>query len=103
MAAPAFAGATEKLVPLAERLDDIVGHFLGVAEQHHRLIHVEEVVVDPGIADAAHRALHEQHSLRLFDVEDGHAIDGRSEERREGKECVRRCRYRWSPYQSKKK
>src|SRR3546814_14411262 len=25
-------------------------------------------------------------------------IDHRSEERRVGKECVRTCRYRWSPY-----
>src|SRR3546814_13207522 len=28
---------------------------------------------------------------------------GRSEERRVGKECVRQCRSRWSPYNSKKK
>src|SRR3546814_20781237 len=28
--------------------------------------------------------------------------DGRSEERRAGEECVRLCRSRWSPYQSKK-
>src|SRR3546814_13339176 len=28
--------------------------------------------------------------------------DGRSEERRVGKECVRRCRSRWSPYPEKK-
>src|SRR3546814_1499431 len=28
---------------------------------------------------------------------------GRSEERRVGKECVRTCRSRWSPYHSKKK
>src|SRR3546814_13252242 len=27
----------------------------------------------------------------------------RSEERRVGKECVSTCRYRWSPYHSKKK
>src|SRR3546814_17158910 len=27
----------------------------------------------------------------------------RSEERRVGKECVRTCRYRWSPYHYKKK
>src|SRR3546814_11518772 len=27
----------------------------------------------------------------------------RSEERRVGKECVRTCRYRWSPYHEKKK
>src|SRR3546814_19333026 len=29
--------------------------------------------------------------------------DFRSEERRVGKECVSTCRYRWSPYHSKKK
>src|SRR3546814_15496495 len=29
--------------------------------------------------------------------------DGRSEERRVGKECVRACKSRWSTYQSKKK
>src|SRR3546814_16646672 len=28
---------------------------------------------------------------------------GRSEERRVGKECVSTCRYRWSPYHSKKR
>src|SRR3546814_15474388 len=28
---------------------------------------------------------------------------GRSEERRVGKECVRRCRSRWAPYRKKKK
>src|SRR3546814_15744198 len=33
------------------------------------------------------------------DVRLEHAV--RSEERRVGKACVRTCRYRWSPYQSK--
>src|SRR3546814_7113330 len=28
----------------------------------------------------------------------GHRDNGRSEERRVGKECVSTCRYRWSPY-----
>src|SRR3546814_20784232 len=31
------------------------------------------------------------------------AGNGRSEERRVGKECVRTCRSRWSPYHQKKK
>src|SRR3546814_11156841 len=31
------------------------------------------------------------------------AEDGRSEERRVGKECVSTCRSRWSPYNEKKK
>src|SRR3546814_9443470 len=30
-------------------------------------------------------------------------MTGRSEERRVGKECVSKCRSRWSPYHSKKK
>src|SRR3546814_9586395 len=34
---------------------------------------------------------------------DPHAIKGRSEERRVGKECVSTCRSRWSPYHSKRK
>src|SRR3546814_19784607 len=32
-----------------------------------------------------------------------HGALSRSEERRVGKECVRTCRSRWSPYHSKKK
>src|SRR3546814_8450664 len=32
-----------------------------------------------------------------------HTQNGRSEERRVGKECVSPCRSRWSPYPSKKK
>src|SRR3546814_20644261 len=31
------------------------------------------------------------------------ALDGRSEERREGRECGSTCRYRWVPYNYKKK
>src|SRR3546814_15759855 len=30
-------------------------------------------------------------------------FDHRSEERRDGKECVSTCRYRWAPYHQKKK
>src|SRR3546814_11374910 len=30
------------------------------------------------------------------------AVGNRSEERRVGKECVRKCKYRWSPYNKKK-
>src|SRR3546814_13237032 len=33
-----------------------------------------------------------------FGIGAGEAIDGRSEERRVGKECVSTCRSRWSPY-----
>jgi hypothetical protein len=36
--------------PLLQVLDDLVAHFLGVAEQHHRVVAVEEFVLDAGIA-----------------------------------------------------
>ena len=58
-----------------QRLVDFLDHLLGVGQQHHRLVHVEHVVVDPGIADAAHRALDEHHRLGLVDVEHRHAVD----------------------------
>src|SRR3546814_11124440 len=40
---------------------------------------------------------------RALAAADALAAEGRSEERRVGKECVRKCRSRWSPYNSKKK
>src|SRR3546814_14486841 len=46
-------------------------------------------------------------TLRTVAEEKATALYGvptmRSEERRVGKECVSTCRYRWSPYHSKKK
>ncbi len=36
--------------PDLHRLDDALGHFLGVAEQHHGVVAVEQRVVDTGIA-----------------------------------------------------
>ncbi len=35
-------------------LHNILDHFLGIGEEHHRLIHVEHIIVDPGITDPAH-------------------------------------------------
>src|SRR3546814_704331 len=46
----------------------------------------------PGHADAAVQL------DALFGHQGAHASDGRSEERRVGKECVSTCRSRWSPY-----
>src|SRR3546814_17997047 len=43
---------------------------------------------------------------RVAEIEANFSENGqrwRSEKRRVGKECVRRCRYRWAPYHSKKK
>src|SRR3546814_12630976 len=37
-------------------------------------------------------------SLSVLFVFMVHVVDGRSEERRVGKECVSTCRSRWSPY-----
>src|SRR5205085_7674372 len=66
------------LTGLTQRLHDLFDHLLGVGEQHHRIVAVEKLVVDAGIADAAHRALHAQNRLRLLHVEHRHAIDGRA-------------------------
>src|SRR3546814_17890618 len=38
---------------------------------------VAPAAVDAGIADAAHRTLHEQHGLGLLHVTPGHALNGR--------------------------
>src|SRR3546814_20147074 len=46
--------------------------------------------------------LNDDAAVRLRADEDAQG-SGRSEERRVGKECVRTCRYRWSPYHSKNK
>src|SRR3546814_18092225 len=59
------------------------------------------------------KAFAEQQFARLVGIErwrgaqrrgrkDAAAHHRRSEERRVGKECVSTCRYRWSPYHSKK-
>ena len=60
----------------SQRLDDVLGHLLGVAEEHHRARLVEERVVDAGIA-GGERALDEEAGRRLVDVEDRHAVDRR--------------------------
>ena len=58
------------------RADDLLGHLLGVAEQHHGVVLVEQRVVDAGVA-RRHRALDEEHRLGLVDVEHRHAVDRR--------------------------
>src|SRR3546814_15419638 len=55
------------------------------------------VLSDDGAAIRAHLA----RALRSVAAHAGQH-DGRSEERRVGKECVSTCRSRWSPYHSKK-
>ena len=60
--------------PSAEGLDDLLGHLLGVAEQHHRLVGEEQRVVDAGIA-RRQRPLEEQGGARLVGIENRHAVD----------------------------
>jgi hypothetical protein len=35
---------------LLQRLDDFLAHLFGVAEQHHRVVAVEQFVLDAGVA-----------------------------------------------------
>src|SRR3546814_14579277 len=52
-----------------------------------------------GLLGAALVLSHGQGDLRLrATLVDGQAPEGRSEERRVGKECVSTCRSRWAPY-----
>jgi hypothetical protein len=71
--APARTGAS---APDAQRLDDILGHLLGVAEQHHGVVAVEQGIVDAGIA-RGQRALDEHHGAGLPDLQHRHAVDRR--------------------------
>src|SRR6185503_20907463 len=53
-----------------------VDRFLRVAEQHPRVVFIEERIVDAGIA-ARHAALHDHADLGLPDLEDWHAVNRR--------------------------
>src|SRR3546814_14392328 len=55
----------------------------------------------PGTATAGELGCGERGDVRPVRL--AGAADPRSEERRVGTECVSRCRFRWSPYPSKKK
>src|SRR3546814_19096170 len=56
------------------------------------------IVLDPGYGFGKTPEQNYRLLRKLRDVD-----SGRSEERRVGKECVSRCRYRWWPYHEKKK
>ena len=49
---------------LLHRADDLLGHLLGVAEQHHGVVVVEQAVLDAGIARGG-RALDEERGPRM--------------------------------------
>src|SRR5690606_21210279 len=58
----------------SEVLDDLFHHLLRIAEEHHGVVTEEEFVLHTRIA-RAHAALDEENGLRLFNVENRHAID----------------------------
>src|SRR6266850_8355069 len=57
-----------------ERLDDVFDHFLRVAEHHHRLVLVEQRIVQAGIA-RRHAPLVHEHAARLVNIKHWHAVD----------------------------
>src|SRR5580704_18809919 len=59
-----------------QRLADLLGHFLGVAQEHHRVIAIEQRVVDAGIA-RRERTLVEHHGAGLPHMQHRHAVDRR--------------------------
>src|SRR5690606_11182253 len=58
-----------------QRLDHVFHGFPGITEHHHGLVHVEQFVVQPGIA-RCHRALVHNDAAGAMDLQDGHASDG---------------------------
>src|SRR5215831_1385948 len=49
--------------PLFERFNDFFAHFFGVAEQHHRGVAVEQLILDTGVAGSRRVRLPDQTSL----------------------------------------
>src|SRR3546814_13893323 len=66
---------------------------LGAVRQAHPAVGVIELVEDVSLDPLSCVVVSEAGEVRA----------GRSEERREGKECVSTCRSRWSQYHAKKK
>ena len=57
-----------------ERLDDALDHLLGIGQQHHGVVLVEQRIVDAGIA-GSQRAFDEQTGASLVDIQNWHAVD----------------------------
>ena len=57
------------------RLDHVLHHLLRVAEHHHRLVHIEQLVVQAGVA-GGHGALVDDDAVSLVCLQDRHAGDG---------------------------
>ena len=76
-----------KIIPEMRRVQQI--HFIGIG--------------GAGMSGIAEILLNEGYDISGSDIADGVVTQrlaqaGRSEERRVGKECLRLCRSRWSPY-----
>src|SRR3546814_21196307 len=81
------AAAAAREESLGTYIHDAIRRFLDTASEEEWTTAMGRLHDDPMPGD------------RITDL----AIERRSEERRVGKECVRTCRSRWSPYHSKKK
>src|SRR5258708_32388531 len=74
---PAQRKSTRKLRVIAasgQRLADLLGHLLGVAEQHHGVVAIEQRIVDAGIS-RRERALAEHDGAGLPYLQHRHAVD----------------------------
>src|SRR5437660_43899 len=72
--------AGTKSIPrsLIQRLDQVLDHLLRVAEHHHGSLHVEERVVEPGVAHADPSCLELLRQLldRMLRARDSEAVPG---------------------------
>src|SRR3546814_16117854 len=81
--------------------------FLSINPKHQRALgefQVQLMEISIHIAQFERGSRHrvsDPHAPTVFPI--GEHPCNRSEERRVGKECCSKCRYRWSPYNSKKK
>src|SRR3546814_4665160 len=96
-----FKQKTAYEMRISDWSSDVCSSDLGVGQRQHRLVAFQHVAVHafellaPGPAhQAAHQVPARAHAGDVAADQDRE----RSEERRVGKECVSKCRSRWSPY-----
>src|SRR3546814_12297454 len=101
-----FKQKTAYEMRISDWSSDVCSSDLGGADRHAQQFFVAAgVVLHPEHADRAtldHRARDHRRSRDDQRVQGIAIVAERSEERRVGKEGVRTCRSRWSPYHSKK-